>query len=206
MSASPTIVEALEGLIEARLRDVRVAVPAQVVSYDRTIQAASVQPLIQDGYTKEDGTRGVETMPQIPRVPVMFPGDRYDLVKGDTVLLIISHASLDKWKSKGGVTDPLTDRHHDMSDAMAIPGLNDFKNPSPQVASGARITEGDDIRLGSKDASDPVALKSDIDRLLAVIQNWTPVGLDGGLALKTAMTLEYGPIYLADGATKVKAE
>jgi hypothetical protein len=48
---------------------------------------------------------------------------------GDTGLLVFADDSLDVWLSKGGLVDPLDDRHHALSDAIFIPGLRPFSNP-----------------------------------------------------------------------------
>jgi len=48
---------------------------------------------------------------------------------GDTGLLVFCDGSLDVWLSKGGLVDPLDDRHHALSDAVFIPGLRPFSNP-----------------------------------------------------------------------------
>jgi hypothetical protein len=48
---------------------------------------------------------------------------------GDTGLLVFADGSLDVWLARGGVVDPLDDRHHALSDAVFIPGLRPFSNP-----------------------------------------------------------------------------
>lgn len=48
---------------------------------------------------------------------------------GDTGLLVFCDDSLDVWLSKGGLVDPLDDRHHALSDAVFVPGLRPFSNP-----------------------------------------------------------------------------
>lgn len=48
---------------------------------------------------------------------------------GTTGLLVFCDDSLDVWLSKGGLVDPLDDRHHALSDAVFIPGLRPFSNP-----------------------------------------------------------------------------
>ena len=201
MSEKPTIVEALEGFLESKLRDLHVALPGRVESYNRALQAADVQPLIKQGHTGEDGTRALDSLPVVPRVPVVFSGMTYDLEKGDTVLMIFSHSSIDKWLSNGSLVDPLDDRHHDLSDAIAIPFLRSFNNATDQVSSGAKVIPGDDIRLGSKDAADPIALASELAALKSAVASWLPVANDGGASLKAVFSA-----WSAPGATKASAE
>lgn len=49
MSSTPSLLEVLRAVVEARLADVRVSMPARVVSYDATRQAVSVKPIIRQG-------------------------------------------------------------------------------------------------------------------------------------------------------------
>lgn len=161
MSTTPTISEALDGFVSSFLRDVNVAMPGRVESYDRATQSATIQPLIQRGFIDEEGVRAVRDVPPINRVPVAFPGGgaysiTWDLAKGDTVLLVFSQRSLDKWKSSGDKVDPLDDRTHDVSDAVAIPGLRSLNNPTAQVASGAMVVGAPAIKLGGIAAVDNV--------------------------------------------------
>lgn len=51
------------------------------------------------------------------------------VAKGDTGLLIFCDSSLDVWLARGGLVDPLDDRHHSLSDAVFIPGLRPFSSP-----------------------------------------------------------------------------
>jgi hypothetical protein len=45
------------------------------------------------------------------------------------VALVFSDRSLDRWLNAGGVVDPGTYRMHDLSDAIAIPGLHPWSAP-----------------------------------------------------------------------------
>jgi len=135
---SPDFVDALDALIQTHLADVRVALPAKVIEYDASKQKISAQPLIRQKHVKEDATNEVERLPVITNVPVCFPGAgayaiTFPISKGDTVLLVFSDSSIDKWLSVGGDVDPNDYRKHSLSDAIAIPGLRSFKNASDQA-------------------------------------------------------------------------
>jgi hypothetical protein len=148
MSRSPTMVEALNRLVKSHLRDLHVALPARVERYDLTKQEADVQPLIQDHYTDEEGQKVVFTIPVIPSVPVVFPGAggfrvTFPVLAGDTVLLVFSEASLDKWLQQGGLVDPGMTHRHNLSDAIAIPGLRDFAHALTEAPTD-RATFGKD--------------------------------------------------------------
>ena len=143
-SPTPSLAELLGRSIDARLYDVRTAVPAEVLKYDLKKQCVDVQPLIKKVY--EDG-EALETA-KVFNVPVAFPraGEAYlalPLKKGDKVLLVIADRSLDKWKSTGGNVDPEDKRKHDLSDAVAIPGCYPFKE-------AAEIANANDLILRNK--------------------------------------------------------
>jgi hypothetical protein len=206
MSDDGTLVEAIDGLIESRNREIMTAIPGRVESYDSATQKADVQPLIQRPYTDETGARVAETPPVVPGVPVQFMGAggfriTFPIVKGDLVLLVFCHSSIAKWLKNGGVVNPNDDRHHDPSDAVAIPGLHFFGGASDQVADGAMVLSGD-IKLGSKDASDPAVGKSHLDALKSAITSAAVVAGDGGAALKANILAAWTP----SGSTKVEIE
>ena len=125
----------MNDVISNRLRQVNVALPGRIASYDPATRKADVLPLITEKYA--DGTR--LTLRAITNVPVVLPATKGARVTlpvsaGDTVLIVFSQRSLDLWLSEGGVTDAGDIRMHSMSDAVAIPGLFSFNNaPSKGV-------------------------------------------------------------------------
>ena len=187
MSQSPTFAEVLRTAMDSHTADLHVAMPGRVESYDSTNQSVSVQPLIRRGYTGEDGERAVESLPVITGVPVVFPGTggvsiTWPVAAGDTVLLVFSESSIDKWLSRGGEVDPLDDRKHTLSDAIAIPGLRDFANPVPPagIHSTAMVITAPLIHAGGTDS---LALKSDVSALKSWAQTFaTTVGYLAPLA------------------------
>lgn len=210
MSQTPTFPEALRAMINAHLVNVHIALPAKVVKYIASNAAVDAQPTLRMPYKDEGGDRQTEELPVIPNVPVIFPGSgpnriTFPIEIGDTVMLLFSEASLDKWMSEGGVVDPLDDRRNHLSDAVAIPGLYHAKSVSA-AGEDALAIEAPEIRLGSHSASDPVALKSDLQELYDIINGWAPVPNDGGSALKVAITAGGGAGWDFPGSTKVKAE
>jgi len=123
--ATPDLARVISDAVRYHLGEVNTAIPARILSYDPTTQEAEVQPLIKRRY--KDGT--VVSRAPITGVPVVFPAAgggiiTFPVAVGDTVLLIFSQRSIDRWvRSEGGEVDPLDNRKHDISDAMAIPGL-----------------------------------------------------------------------------------
>ncbi len=113
------MVEALEG--------VRVSVPGSVETYDASTQRADVKPLIQRRFADGD----VQPVPVVVNVPIVWPRSAgasltFPLRKGDGVLLLFSDRSMDEWLTIGGDPEPADIRSHDLSDAIAIPGLLPF--------------------------------------------------------------------------------
>lgn len=133
MLAKLSMAELLSRAIDQALTDIRVCLPARVESYDHTTQRAEVTPLLRRRYA--DGV--VEPMPVIAGVPVVWPRSggaslTMPIKRGDGVMLIFSDRSLDSWLVQGGEVTPDDRRKHHLSDAIAIPGLYSFADPSPQ--------------------------------------------------------------------------
>lgn len=146
---TPTLATVLDRAFTARAQGMRVALPGLVQTYDPTTQTCSVQPLVQDGVYDETGTRTAERLPVVASVPVCFPGSgafsiTWPVKPGDTVLLVFSSSSIDRWMALGGEVDPIDDRRHHITDAVAIVGLRDLGHaltgtsvdPSAMVISG----------------------------------------------------------------------
>ena len=161
-------------------------------------------------------------------VPVVFPmgafgGVTFPVQVGDTVLLVCSSSSLDAWLAgNGGEVDPQDDRRHDLSDAIAIPGLRATPLPSGTTDTAATVVNGATVRLGSSNAAGAVVVQSALDTLgaalVTAITALTAVS-PGGAALQALLTALGGsntgspaftPIYLpgtwAAGTAKTKAE
>lgn len=113
------------------LDGVHTSIPGKIVSYDPDTQEASVQILIKETLLDD---REFE-IPVIDGVPVVFPSAgggtmTFPIQKGDGVLIIFSERSLDNWVGSNGsdIISPLDKRKHNVTDAIAIPGLTTFPN------------------------------------------------------------------------------
>lgn len=74
----------------------------------------------------------------------------FPVKKGDTVMIVMADRSLDRWLSQGGEVTPDDRRQHDLSDAIAVPGLVPFADFGGQVESSEN---NDDVLIryaGSK--------------------------------------------------------
>ncbi len=131
MANPVTLNDAAKAVVDYKLNNVNTAMPAAIVSYDYTVQKASVQPLLNKVWT--DGT--VTPYPILENVPVIFPaagggGLTFPVVESDTCLLLFCQRSMDLWLTTGGQVNPDDPRKFDLSDAMAIMGLFPFNHNS----------------------------------------------------------------------------
>jgi len=131
---SPEPEELLRHAITYFLSDVHTMLPAKVEEYFPEEQKVDVKPLIKRRVVGEDAEEILEELPIIPDVPVRFPRTAnffitFPLQPGDLVMLVFAERSLDNWLAGTGEdTDPDEFRMHDLSDAVAMPGLYPFSS------------------------------------------------------------------------------
>lgn len=126
------LAELIRKAMDARLAEVRVAIPVRIERYDLATQTVDVQPLVKDHQVLDDGHL-VESLPQLKSVPVAFPrGGGFfislPLAKGDTGRVVVCDRSIDQWRKLGGEVDPLDIRMHAFSGAVFEPDLADSKH------------------------------------------------------------------------------
>ena len=217
MSRTPTLAEVIRAALDARLVDVHTAIPAKVVRYDASKCLVDAAPLVKAPVLAEDGSTSFDALPVVPNVPVSFPGAggfrvTFPVSVGDTVLLVFSEASLERWLQFGGDVDPQDPRRFALSDAVAIPGLRSFADVEAAATDAVVIeSNGNDVRLGTKTAAEALALASKVDAELTALKSvfaaWVPVPGDGGLVLKTALTTLIGTGWPhATASARVKAD
>ncbi|MDB5849785.1 MAG: Phage-related protein [Rhodoferax sp.] len=126
MSDSGDTISGVKNTVSTMLAEVHTAMPGVVVSYDAATRRATVLPSL----SKQLADGRVLPAPQIVSVPVIFPtgsngraGITFPIVPGDGVMLHFSERSLEAWHDAGGAT-PDDPRQFDLSDAVAVPGLN----------------------------------------------------------------------------------
>jgi hypothetical protein len=106
----------------------RVAIPGIIDSFDPVKQTASVQPAITENIQVGETDAKPTKLPLLTDVPVQFPrANGYcitlPVAKGDECLLVFADMCIDGWWQSGGVQDQMETRRHDLSDAIAIPGI-----------------------------------------------------------------------------------
>ena len=113
---------AIDSHAEAKTAGMRCCLPGSVDAYDAKTCTATVKITIQS-------QTGLD-YPLITNVPVVWPRTAKfvmaaPLDRGDGVLLLFSDQSIAEWQAAkdGQVAIPQDTRTHDLTDAIAIPGL-----------------------------------------------------------------------------------
>ena len=104
------------------------ALPGIVQSFNPAKCTAVVQPAIEGTTRDGSGVLAQVSLPVLTDVPVIFPGAggvtlTLPLAEGDEVELRFQSRCIDQWFSAGGVQRAGSNRKHDLSDAVAYPGL-----------------------------------------------------------------------------------
>lgn len=116
----------------------------EIQSFDSTKKTVTVQHLFKR--VLADGT--TKSRPILLDVPVLtLQGGggaiTFPITKGDQCLLLFSDRNLDAWYQNGAEAPPFTDRAHDISDGIAIVGLNALTSAvSPYEASAVKLSFG----------------------------------------------------------------
>jgi hypothetical protein len=193
-SERPTLAELIRAAIETRLADTHTALVGEVQAFDAAAQTVDVQPVVSSVLVDRDGNRLVESLPLLTSVPVAFPraGGYFismPVAKGDTVLLVCADTSIAKWRETGRVSTPTKteppaeERSHDLSDAIAIPGVFASTSALADVSSdsmifgkdgGLQIKIDDDadlIHLGDPTSTDFLAKYTELRSKLGILQS-----------------------------------
>ncbi len=199
MLRSPSLAD-LFNLVKERIgHELRVGLPAVVESYDAATQLADVKPQIHGVTENEDGTHTQRPLGVITNVPVVMPGAgglriTFPVVKGDIVWLSFGDRSLDAWLSGGGDTAPVDLRTHDISDAVAFPGLHPNNSPWSGAEDGV-ITIGSDSGAAEFVATSQRVL-TELNKLKTAFDGHThtvPTLVCSGTATTPAPTLGAAP-------------
>ena len=156
MDATQT--ELLEQAKNNAMMDVRVSMPARIVSFDPATKTASVEIGLK--MVNADDTQS--EYPPLVDCPCLFTrGGGFHLVHpykaGDKGIVLFSDRCFDGWFQAGQVAPPMDFRVHSMSDAYFIGGADCLDDVSPII--------GDAIFIGKDDNSAGVTIKAsgDID-------------------------------------------
>jgi hypothetical protein len=198
-----TMTDAMRQAVLFQLYDVHTALPGQIISYDHSLQKASIQPCLKKSYL--DGT--TQEMPILNNVPVIFPraGEAsltFPVSPGDACLLLFIERSTDLWKSVGGIVAPNDPRKFDLSDAVAIMGLMPFSENSlsennedvllTYKNSSIRIKASGDIQI---ETASKVAIGNASTEVLDIVSSIL------GILITSVTTAPGSPIFQGTGPT-----
>lgn len=218
MGAEPTLAEIIREAIASHMLDLHVAMPAEVVSFDRATGTCEVKPKIRRAIHDTAGEVQHEELPNIPNVPVHYPRSAvfsmtWDLVEGDHVLLVFNSSAIGNWRETGDLSNPGDLRRHDLSYPVAFAGIAPKGDVLPSAADAAVLeveAPYTHVQVGAA-ATDFVAMNQKVlDELTALHTSvkahiHTETGTDTGPAKWVPPSGEYSQA--ADVAsTKLKSE
>lgn len=170
---TPTLAEVIREAIKSHILDLHTAMPARVERYDHARQKADVKPLLRKKYKVSDTAT---EFPVIPAVPVQWPsaggGEAYihlPLKLGDLGLVLICERSIDTWLSGDGqITSPQDPRHHDLSDAVFIPGVRPFKKALASTSADNLVIQNGRLRI-ELDSGGRISIAGASNELITVL-------------------------------------
>jgi hypothetical protein len=114
-------------LLRQATRDLRVAAPGIIQSFDPIKQTAVVQIALREKVVTPGKPPVDTTISVLKDVPVVTPHGggwwiTMPLRAGDECLLVFADMCIDYWWLRGGVQNQFEVRRHDISDAFCIPG------------------------------------------------------------------------------------
>lgn len=194
---SISFTEAVDSFIDADRALISTAIPAKVLNYDPVTQNAVVQPLINNLLKDER----VIPYPRLEDVPVIFPSTSksmftFPIEINDTVLLIFSQRSLDKWLSTQDTNSVNPDdfRKHDYSDAIAIPGLSSFpraiNNPKKHKLTHSTDDAVISHNIGTDQENEIRLTKNGSIKISAGATTKLTINLDGTVVIDAPTSLE----------------
>lgn len=138
--------EALEHSIDTMLYKLRTGQPGIVIAFNSDNNTVQVQPCLQGKLRGKPAS----SLPPVLDVPVMFYGAGDYVITnkpkaGDVCYLVASDRSLSRWKIAGGVVDPGERRRHDLTDSVAMFGLNSFGQAYPGIKDGIDVRTRDGL-------------------------------------------------------------
>ncbi|RLB65477.1 MAG: hypothetical protein DRH08_07940, partial [Deltaproteobacteria bacterium] len=132
-----SIKDVLDAHAENALLNLHTALPGIITIFDPATQMATVQLAIKRIVQDEE----IIIAPLLD-VPVMQPSAggfhvTMPITNGDECLVVFSERAIDNWVTSGGIQKPIEYRHHNISDAFAIIGVNSNPNAIPDYNPGS---------------------------------------------------------------------
>ncbi len=121
--------ERINRLLQAERFNTHVALPCVVQSFDHNKRTVECQPTIRERFIDENNRISYINYPVLINVPICFPqctsgGITFPINRGDECIVLFQDGSIDNWLLKGNIQNPVEQRRHDLSDGIAIFGVN----------------------------------------------------------------------------------
>lgn len=113
--------------------DLRCAAPAIIKEFDSTTQTVTVQLVIKERAIV-NGVISSRKVPVMYKVPIYMPRAGKFIITmpitvGDECLVVFADTNFDSWQQNGGEeNEQMTQRRHDLTDAIALCGIWSQKN------------------------------------------------------------------------------
>ena len=106
--------------------NLRVCIPAKIISIDYDKMTCQCQPLIREKMRLASGEYYGVDLPLLLDVPIVYPGSTdfsitFPISVDDEGLVIFSDMCIDAWWQSGDIQDQFEVRRHDLSDGFFIP-------------------------------------------------------------------------------------
>lgn len=161
---------------DSNAEQIRVQIPATVVSFDPATQTIVAQPNIREKVV-DPATGSIQwiALPQLLDVPVYFPGTDefcFDFTPkpGSECMVVFCDTNIDSWFESGGIQNYTMRRRHDLSDGVAYVGFRSKPNAIPSGTTDGiairaldgsgyiRLSNGSLVGAGDSDSFDPALL------------------------------------------------
>ena len=174
-----TQTELLEQAKERAVMDVRVSMPARIVSFDPATKTAQVEIMLK----MVDEDDAPVDYPPLTDCPCVFTrGGGFHVVHpykvGDNGLVLFSDRCLDGWFESGQAAVPMDYRIHSMSDAYFIGGADNMTNVSP-IPQNAMFIGKDDNSAGLQINSDGSVILKGASFTIEPVTNAAQVNVNG---------------------------
>lgn len=131
-TVEPSLNDTLDAFKVELFRDLYVMRPGEIQSYDPATASATVKLKVKE-WTDYTGGKS-QALPLLADVPVfILQGGgswiEFPIAKGDPCLVFFSDRDIDTWWTSGNETTPNSLRKHDLSDCIAVVGVNPKSNP-----------------------------------------------------------------------------
>jgi len=182
--ANPTWARIIKDAVDRGTFKLRVAVPCRVEAVNVDDNSVDVKPLITEQPLQGEAPQSVPVVTDVP-ICIWSGGgffSSFPAAKGDEGIALVCDRAIDRWLGgDGSEVDAFFRRHHNISDAVFLPGgqayARAFKDVHAKNAvwgkdGGVQIHLTPDglICLGSKDPADALALAGKVDTEIANLQ------------------------------------